>query len=571
MKVKTIILQQIKMGNLSIKKKLFRTFIIISILGSITSGIGLIFLYKTNSEYKFTLTTYGFSQGEIGKLSMEVQNSRAIIRDIIFLTNSDEQITAQQALNKSVNEIDKSLKVLNDYKLTQEEKQLLNKVSEDISTYQKVRKKVTALAGMNKKNDALELLKSDGTPLMNNITENISALLEKNINICNDTSRKLEIFEILAFIVIILSMVVLFVCATLFAKRITYSISKPIENLKNAAKEMARGNLNIVIDTSQNDEIGQLANSFSEMLLIIKSYIKNISATLGEMSKGNFDLIVNQEYKGDFLEIKDSLDNIMNSLNQVFNEIKEASNQVSGGAEQVASTAQVLSNGANEQANSIEELSVSISEIDEQAQNNANSACTTNNITNELVKNITKENNKMQEMLNAMDNIEKSSKDINNIINVIDNIASQTNLLALNAAIEAARAGESGKGFAVVAEEVRILSNQSTDAAKQTTLLIKECINAVKQGKELASDAAEALISVVENVNKSTNLIKCIEISSNNQANSVEQVNSRIGKISDVVQSNSAIAEESAAASEQLTAQAEMLARMIQQFKIKSI
>ncbi|EKQ56481.1 MULTISPECIES: methyl-accepting chemotaxis protein [unclassified Clostridium] len=556
--------------NLPIRKKLYYSLMLISFIGIISGLAGLTFLQSITSNYNNALINYGFSQGDIGKLGIEIEKSNSLVRDILFLNDSNEQMAAKKSLVSSLSNIDDLIKTVSVYPTTPEEKEILNRIKVNLVKYKQVRDIVVAKGMANFKDEGLNVFRTDGTSLIDQINDDIQLLLQTKIDTCNALSNKLTIFKYVSMGIVILSIIFSLILSLSLTKYITKLISNPIDNMKNVAEKMANGNLDVSIHINSNDEIGELASSFSLMINTLKNYITEISTVLSSISQGNFDIYTKEDYKGNFVEIKDSLDDIVQSLSNIFLEIKEATYQVNSGASQVASTSQVISEGATEQAASIEGLSVSINRINAQVRNTVVNADNTNLITMNLVKSIMDSNSQMNEMLRAMDDIEKSSKDINNIIKAITDIATETNLLALNAAIEAARAGEAGKGFSVVADEVRKLSFQSADAAKQTSLLIGDSINAVNRGRNLANDTAKTLGELVNSVNNVTELISNITYESKNQANSINQVHDGILKISDVVQSNSAIAEESAASSEELTAQAETLNIMLDRFKLKS-
>lgn len=557
--------------DLPIRKKLFKSFMVIAILGSLASVISLIFLQIITFKYNDAINNYGFSQGQVGKLGIKIENSYSIVRDIVMAEGESFDETRKTNVKDSINAYSEEIKQLlisiEKTNTTALEKEEFDKIKNDISEYESIGNRVLELGLENKNKQASQIMKAQASPIMELLTVDISQLLQMKIDACNNLINKLKILKVISIVIILIAIGLTFTLTIFLSKYITNLISVPIEKMNNIAKEMAKGNLTLKIDVTSKDEIGELANSFSDMIKTIKSYITEISHVLGCISKGDLNVSTEEGYKGDFVEIKGSLNNIIRSLNEIFFEIKEATNQVTGSSEQVASIAQVLSQGTIEQASSVQQLSASMAEINEKVQSTAENATNTKFITSSLVENIETSNSQMNEMLNAMNEIEKSSNDIRNIIKVIDEISEQTNLLALNAAIEAARAGEAGRGFTVVAEEVRKLASKSSSAAKQTTEIIKGSMAVVKTGKSLAYNTAKALGDVADNVKKATELVANITSSSEEQAKSIRQVNDGIFQITDVVQSTSSIAEKSANASQELTNQAAVLEEMIKRFQ----
>lgn len=374
-----------------------------------------------------------------------------------------------------------------------------------------------------------------------------------------------------SIIAICIAVVIFILLGIIIARKTAKKISDPIKSCADRLVLLSHGDLTSVVPkATSNDETGILLNSLKTTIEEINQVIGNVSYHLGEIEKGNLTSTIEMNYEGDFAKLKISTESILNYLNEDMTQINQASEQVASGADQVSSGAQALSQGATEQASSVEELSATLNEISDNvksnAQNSENARTRAVNLRNE----ISKSNVQMQDMIKAMDEINDSSNQIGKIIKAIEDIAFQTNILALNAAVEAARAGSAGKGFAVVADEVRNLASKSAAAAMDTTSLIEQSIQAVKNGKKLADETANSLSIVVEEGEYLTDVIEEISRASEAQAASIGEVTLGVEQVSAVVQNNSATAEESAAASEELSGQAQILKDLVGKYTLKS-
>lgn len=238
---------------------------------------------------------------------------------------------------------------------------------------------------------------------------------------------------------------------------------------------------------------------------------------------------------------------ISKTISAVVANLTNAGFSVAESAEKLGDSSEELSQASSESAASLEETVASLEELSSMVKRNTENAKEAAVLSSQSRGSAEKGEKEIQSLISSMNDISKSSKKIEEIINVIDDIAFQTNLLALNASVEAARAGEQGRGFAVVAEAVRSLAQRSGAAAKDITTLIKESVDQIDRGSEIADRSGEVLHNIVSSVNKVADLNSEIASASAEQAAGITQITEAMGHLDTSTQVNARSAESVAA------------------------
>lgn len=356
----------------------------------------------------------------------------------------------------------------------------------------------------------------------------------------------------------------------IMAFRFAAPIAGPISAIATRMKLLSEGDLfSEVPVVNRKDEIGILAEEANNYVQSVRNTNHTVIKVLDKIASGDFRPSEITDFKGDYVMVQQAIQRTEDMLAKTMETVEISADEVAKSSAQVSSGAQNLSQGAVEQAAAVEELSSSVNEISVSLMNTANSVVGMNKQAGHVGKAMEEGNEKMHEMMDSMDQISRKSKEIEKVNKLIEDIAFQTNILALNAAVEAARAGEAGKGFAVVADEVRNLAGKSANAAKDTSSLVADTIQAVNKGTQLASSTGDSLNTILAETKSMVSAIEQSAEELKEQSEKVKEVTAGIEQISAVVQSNSATAEESAAASEELSGQAENLSVLMSRFKIR--
>lgn len=551
--------------NMKVTRKLLLSFLTVILLYVISISATLVGVHSiTGSFNEFYNNSY-----QIVKESMNFRLNQYIVARNVLQIISDRDLAVSA---ETLSETEASMEVVDDSMKNLErlykDKEMLSELKTRYEKLVTPREKVLNLLKTEKFDEAMKIYEKEYNP---QAMETRTFLRQMETTTKEEADAYYQASEessdtMLLVLIALAGITVLFSSAIWYL--ISKSITRPIQELKRSAEELAAGNLHTEISYTAENELGSLAESMRMTIQALREYMSEIEKSMMLIGKGKLNYQTEVEFKGDFIALKRSLDHISVMLSESMMKISNSAEQVSGGAQQISNGAQMLSQGASEQTGSIEELAANINEISETVKRNADDTVTASDLADAVEQEIMDNSTQMEAVTMAIAQIRQTSKDITGIVKEIEDIAFQTNLLSLNAAVEAARAGDAGRGFSVVAEEIRKLATKTTDASKITAQLIQKSTKSVEEGSALIDASEQSLKHIVDGARDVASKIEQISQSNIQQANFFIQIRQSIEQISDIVQGNSATSEESAAASEELAAQAQILRELVSRFEL---
>ena len=397
----------------------------------------------------------------------------------------------------------------------------------------------------------------------------LDKVLERGTELSDDSNNDMYSTIMWMQLITAVCLVLALACLISLVMYVLKKVLRPILHITKQVEPLHDGRLDLELNYSSDDELGDLATTLEKAMGLIRSYIWDLNRIMEQLAQGNFNVRTASPFIGEFRSIEESIDVLTSNLSATIDSICQAQERVSGNAEHLSSGAQNLAQGATEQASAVEELYATLDSLSRNASENVKTAALAQDNAHRTGEQVSISGKQMEQMIAAMGDITEASVQIEKIIATIENIAFQTNILALNAAVEAARAGSAGKGFAVVADEVRNLASKSDEAAKATKGLIENSVQATERGSRIVDEVSATLKRTLELVVESNEAIGTITQAVKEDAESIAQVTEGIGQISAVVQSNSASSEESAAVSSELFSQVQVMEAQTKKFKLK--
>ena len=332
--------------------------------------------------------------------------------------------------------------------------------------------------------------------------------------------------------VTIISLVVSAVLVISVGMLITGKSIKPLKVVEKAIHEIATGNADLTtrIAVKTDDEIGSVVVGFNQFTGKLQAIVKEIKGSEVNLSSAGKSLeSISQETASSITQIMANIGSVSNQILNQASSVEETAGAVNEIASNIESLERMIANqstGVTQASAAVEQMIGNISSVNHSVEKMAVSF-------DELLDNTKVGSQKQADVNEKIKQIEAQSKILQDANQAIGTIASQTNLLAMNAAIEAAHAGDAGKGFSVVADEIRKLSETSSNQTKRIREELKKIKESIANVVEASEESRIAFNSVTDKITETDQVIQQIRAAMEEQNTGSRQISQALHVMND--------------------------------------
>lgn len=390
------------------------------------------------------------------------------------------------------------------------------------------------------------------------------------------------------------------------------SILTPVRELTKTALHLGEGNLSTLVRLRSNDELGLVGKTLNQSILTLRSLLQqqeeerqrglqlqqNVRRFLeiaSEIAQG--DLTKRGEVTNDVLgNVVDAVNLTVEEIALLLKEVKQAAESVNQSAAQMDQLTSSIAAGALSQAKEVSQVQQQTQVVTSSIRQMAQSAGITAQAARQTLESAQLGRQAVTQTLAGMSDIRmemqviaeniaslaQRSAEIESITKALEDFASQTNLLALNASFEAAGAGAAGRRFAIVADEIRKLAEESARETNRVSNLVQQVqsdiarvvelvqdgVREVETGYGVANSAGSRLEEIAKLAAQSADLALEISSLAQSQVSVVERVDQAVQKIAHTAQQTENESQEGRQSAEAMRILAQELSSNLGRFRL---
>jgi methyl-accepting chemotaxis protein len=322
------------------------------------------------------------------------------------------------------------------------------------------------------------------------------------------------------------------------------SIKSTVTGLNSVMQALYNGQFNARLETDAQGEFKLAIDQAVMAMRALEDMVGDVVKVVNGVAMGDLTLRVQVEARGDLTELKNNLNVSLDALGAAMRAISSNARQVAAASSQTSNAIGQISDGAQNQSHAIGQVVTAVRQTVTSVGDVSSNTELASQKSRESVAVVRRGMEKMEHMVQLINDISANSLKINSITEVIEKIANKTNLLSLNAAIEAARAGEHGKGFAVVADEVGKLAINSAESSQEIASLVQQAVSGVKQAVSAVMEVTQDMQAIEKSSNETNDMLAHISKAMDGQSAAVEEISSNLSNVDQVTRSNAAASEE---------------------------